>query len=355
MTSVEAPLDELVTFLVDTPSVSGNEQGLADWVFAELSRYAHLDLVRHENAVVARTFLGRDQRVVLAGHLDTVPIADNVPSRREGDRLFGCGASDMKAGVAVMLSAAATIVEPRHDLTFVFYDCEEVEAARNGLGRLARHHPEWLSGDLAIVLEPTTGEIEAGCQGTLRVEVTVPGTRAHSARSWLGDNAIHKAGELLRRLAVYEARAARGRRHRLPRGAQRGRHSRGRGRQRHPRRVHHRRQLPVRPRPLRRSGAGPRARGLRAVRAACVTDLSEAARPGLDRLLVKDFVAAVGREPRGQARLDRRGAVLRARRSPRSTWAPGDPNLAHTRGASTSTCPSSTSAPRCCVAGLTSP
>src|SRR4051794_26355888 len=153
MTSVEAPLDQLVTFLVDTPSVSGNEAELADWVFDALSPYGHLSVVRDDNAVVARTFLGRDSRIVLAGHLDTVPVADNLPSRREGDRLFGCGATDMKAGVAVMLSLAASMTEPRHDMTFVFYDCEEVEASRNGLGRVARNHPDWLVGDLAIVLE----------------------------------------------------------------------------------------------------------------------------------------------------------------------------------------------------------
>ncbi len=330
MTSVEAPLDELVTFLVDTPSVSGNEQGLADWVFAELSRYAHLTVVRDGNAVVARTLLGRDQRIVLAGHLDTVPIADNVPSRREGDRLFGCGASDMKAGVAVMLSAAATIVEPRHDLTFVFYDCEEVEATRNGLGRLERHHPEWLSGDLALVLEPTTGEIEAGCQGTLRVEVTVPGTRAHSARSWLGDNAIHKAGELLRRLDVYEARQPvvdgiayhEGLNAVGIRGGVAGN------------------VIPdeciivvnYRFAPdLSGDQALAHVREVFAPYECVLTDLSEAARPGLDRLLVKDFVAATGREPRAKL-----GWTDAARFSalgiPALNWAPGDPNLAHTRG-----------------------
>ena len=259
MTGVESPLDELVTFLVDTPSVSGDEQQLADWVFEALSPYGHLTVERDGNAVLARTFLNRPSRVVLAGHLDTVPIADNVPSRREGSRLFGCGATDMKAGVAVMLSLAASVTEPRHDLTYVFYDCEEVEAARNGLGRVARSHPDWLVGDLAIVMEPSTGEIEAGCQGTLRVEVTTTGTRAHSARSWLGDNAIHRAGELFTRAGRLRAARAAGRGHPLPRGAQRGAGPRGSGRQRDPRRVRRDGQLPVRARPLRRRGDRPRA------------------------------------------------------------------------------------------------
>ena len=183
MTTVESPLDELVTFLVDTPSVSGDEAALADWVYSALSPYRHLTVERDGNAVVARTSLGRPSRVVLAGHLDTVPIADNLPSRRDGSRLYGCGATDMKAGVAVMLSLAASVTEPRHDLTYVFYDCEEVEAARNGLGRVARNHPDWLVGDLALVMEPSTGEIEAGCQGTLRAEVTTTGTKAQRPNS----------------------------------------------------------------------------------------------------------------------------------------------------------------------------
>jgi succinyl-diaminopimelate desuccinylase len=169
--------------------------------------YAHLDVERYGNVVVARTALGRARRVVLAGHLDTVPIADNVPSRREGDVLWGCGTADMKSGVAVMLRLAAALPRPAHDLTFVFYDCEEIEAARNGLGRLARERPDVLRGDFAIVLEPSDGTVEAGCQGTLRVEISVPGVRAHSARSWLGVNAIHGAGEVLRRLEAYQPRS----------------------------------------------------------------------------------------------------------------------------------------------------
>jgi succinyl-diaminopimelate desuccinylase len=112
----------------------------------------------------------------------------------------------MKAGLAVMLRVAATLAEPRHDVNWLFYDNEETDAARNGLGRVARNTPGWLTADLAILMEPTSNRIEAGCQGTLRVLVVVPGKRAHSARSWLGDNAIHRAGEVLLRLSSYEAR-----------------------------------------------------------------------------------------------------------------------------------------------------
>ncbi|MCE3554158.1 succinyl-diaminopimelate desuccinylase [Pseudonocardia sp. RS11V-5] len=197
----------LTAALVDVASVSGEERALADGVEAALRAQApHLEVLRDGDAVLARTHLGRERRVLLAGHLDTVPIADNVPSRREGDLLYGCGTSDMKAGDAVFAHLAATLTEPRHDLTLVFYDCEEVEAVRNGLGRLERNHRDWLAADLAILGEPTDGEVEAGCQGTLRVEVRTTGRRAHSARSWLGDNAIHHAGEVLRRLAEYSPR-----------------------------------------------------------------------------------------------------------------------------------------------------
>ncbi|MCL9796512.1 succinyl-diaminopimelate desuccinylase [Frankia sp. AgKG'84/4] len=207
-----APVGKLTRALVDVPSVSGDEAALADAVQHALTRIAGLRVDRDGDAVVARTSLGLPSRVVLAGHLDTVPLADNLPARLAGGRLYGCGTSDMKAGVAIALRLAATLplTDPgalRHDITWICYDNEEVAAARNGLRRLVERHRDWLDGDLAILMEPTSGEIEAGCQGTLRVVVTLPGTRAHSARSWLGDNAIHKAGEVLRRLADYEARS----------------------------------------------------------------------------------------------------------------------------------------------------
>ncbi len=198
---------DLCAALVDVPSVSGDEAGLADAVEAALRAQApHLEVLRSGDAVLARTRLGRERRVLLAGHLDTVPIANNLPSHRDGALLYGCGTSDMKAGDAVFLHLAATIADPRLDLSLVLYDCEEVEAVRNGLGRIERDHRDWLDADLAILGEPTNGGVEAGCQGTLRAEVTTRGRRAHSARSWLGDNAVHAAGEVLDRLRAYVPR-----------------------------------------------------------------------------------------------------------------------------------------------------
>ncbi len=192
--------------LVDIASVSGAEGELADAVEAALRGLGHLEVERDGDAVLARTSLGRDRRVLLAGHIDTVPIADNHPSTRVGDLLYGCGSSDMKSGDAVMLRLAATLQDPAYDVTWIFYDNEEVESSRSGLGRVARHLRHWLYADLAILMEPTSGQVEAGCQGTLRATVRTTGSRAHSARSWLGDNAIHRAADVLARLAAYDAR-----------------------------------------------------------------------------------------------------------------------------------------------------
>ena len=169
----------------------------------------------------------------------------------------------MKSGDAVFLHLAATIAEPAHDITLVMYDCEEIEASANGLGRIERELPDWLQADVAILGEPSGGFIEAGCQGTLRVVVSATGTRAHSARSWLGDNAIHKLGAVLDRLSAYQARERRHRRVHLPRRAVRRPHRRRGGRQRHPRRGVGDGELPLRARPQRRAGAGARARGVR--------------------------------------------------------------------------------------------
>lgn len=196
----------LTAALCDVPSVSKDEGELADAIEAALTPLTHLQVVRDGNTIVARTELGRAERVILAGHIDTVPITDppNVPSQRIGGRLLGRGSTDMKGGVAVQLALAASLLEPSRDITYVFYDCEEIEDQFNGLGRLARTQPGLLTADFAVLLEPTDGGIEGGCKGTLRVDVTAKGISAHSARPWNGHNAIHEAGAILGRLSAYQ-------------------------------------------------------------------------------------------------------------------------------------------------------
>lgn len=197
----------LTRALVDIESVSLNEQRIADCVEQVLTGVPWLTTQRYGNTVMARTDLGRAQRVVLAGHLDTVPLADNFPSRVDGNLIYGCGTSDMKSGVAHALHLAVTVDAPRYDVTYLFYEAEEIDSRFNGLRLVAQAHPQWLAADFAVLHEPTYGLVEAGCQGTLRALVTTTGRRAHSARSWRGENAIHAAGEVLRRLGEYQARA----------------------------------------------------------------------------------------------------------------------------------------------------
>jgi succinyl-diaminopimelate desuccinylase len=201
---------DLTRQLCDIESVSGNEGTLADAMEAALSGLPHLELIRDGDTLVARTNLGRDRRALIAGHIDTVPLNDNLPTRFEehdGIRyLWGRGTVDMKAGVAVQLKLAAELTDPAVDVTWMWYDHEEVNAELNGLGRLARNRPDLFVGDFGILGEPSNGVVEGGCNGNLRVEVRTYGLRAHSARGWVGDNAIHKAAPILDILASYQAR-----------------------------------------------------------------------------------------------------------------------------------------------------
>ncbi|HET6168245.1 MAG TPA: succinyl-diaminopimelate desuccinylase [Marmoricola sp.] len=197
---------ELCARLVDIESVSRDEQTIADAVETALAPLPHLDVVRRGHTVVARTELGRGERVVIAGHIDTVPVNDNLPSRDDGTNLHGLGACDMKGGDAVILRLAAALSDPVRDVTYVLYEGEEIESEFNGLGHLASEAPELLRADFAILMEPSDGVVEAGCQGTMRVDVTTYGERAHSARAWRGVNAIHRAAPVLERLNGYEPR-----------------------------------------------------------------------------------------------------------------------------------------------------
>ena len=322
----------LTAALVDVESVSGNEEHLADLVETALRGCTGLEVERDGNVVIARTTLGLPQRVVLAGHLDTVPVADNVPSRFEGDRLVGCGTSDMKSGDAVMLRVAHLVgtgaLTPRVDLTWIFYDCEEVEATRNGLGRLARERPEVVAADFAVLLEGTDGVIEGGCQGTLRAVVTTHGVRAHSARSWLGDNAIHAMGPALAVLAAYPAREVDVDGLRYREGLNAVGIAGGVAGNVIPDRC----ELTVNFRYAPDRSEADAFEHVRTVFAGYdvrLTDSAPGARPGLDAPLAAAFVAATGQPAR--AKFGWTDVALFGRLGiPAVNFGPGDPNLAHT-------------------------
>jgi len=322
---------ELTRVICDIPSVSDEETPLADAIDEAVRASPHLDVHRDGDTIVARTHLGRDRRVVIAGHIDTVPINDNLPTRLIGSEedpvLWGRGTVDMKAGVAVQLVLAAELVAPRYDVTWMWYDHEEVAAERNGLTRLARVRPDLFAGDFAILGEPSNAEVEGGCNGNLRVMVRTHGVRSHSARSWIGENAIHKAAPILVRLAGYEPRtvAVDGLEYREGLNAVR----------------------------IRGGVAGnvipdlaevevnyrfaPSVSGEEAVQHVRdvfdgyeveVLDLAEGARPGLDAPFAREFLAAVGTPARPKygwtdvARFSAMGV-------PAVNYGPGDPMLAH--------------------------
>ncbi|MFM2321605.1 MAG: hypothetical protein RL612_752 [Actinomycetota bacterium] len=329
--NLEGDVVELTAAICDIESVSGNEKALADAIERALAKYSHLTVLRDGDAIVARTNFGHATRVVIAGHIDTVPVADNLPVKllpmEREQVLWGRGTVDMKAGVAVQLKLAATVASANTDITWIFYDHEEVEASKNGLGRLSRNHPDLLEASFAVLCEPTNGLVEGGCNGTIRVEVRARGVKAHSARAWMGENAIHKSAEILNRLATYV-----------------------------PGEVEvdglvYRESLNA---VLIKGGIAtnvipdeavvtvnyrfaPSKSGEEAAAHLCelfdgfeinMTDLSEGARPGLDRAEAQAFVAAVGSEPRPKygwtdvARFSALGI-------PAVNFGPGDPNKAH--------------------------
>jgi succinyl-diaminopimelate desuccinylase len=320
----------LTAVLVDVPSVSGTEKPLADAIETALRRLPHLEVHRDGDAVVARTSLGRPERVVVAGHIDTVPIAGNVPSHTEGPLLYGCGSCDMKSGVAVALRLAAHVTAPARDVTYVFYDCEEVEAERNGLLRISRNAPGLLTADLAVLMEPTDGVIEGGCQGTMRAEVTTTGRRAHSARAWQGHNAIHDAATVLETLRAYQARQPEVDGLRYREGLNAVGISGGVAGNVVPDEC----VITVNYRFAPDRGVDEAAAHIREVFAGLaveVTDFSPPARPGLHHPAAASLLAAVGGTPRGKL-----GWTDVARFSllgmPALNYGPGDPELAHSPG-----------------------
>ena len=201
-----AGLLELTADLVDISSVSHDEGRASDFVAGALRDADHLEVSRIAHNVVARTALGHPQRLLVAGHLDTVPPNGNDRAVIEGDRCSGLGAADMKGGVAVMLELAKSIVEPSVDVTYLWYACEEVEQRFSGLSEIEAANPDLLAADAAVLAEPTSAVVEAGCQGVLRVALRLGGERAHTARPWMGLNAIHRLGAVLERVEDFPER-----------------------------------------------------------------------------------------------------------------------------------------------------
>ncbi|MCL2794102.1 MAG: succinyl-diaminopimelate desuccinylase [Microbacteriaceae bacterium] len=323
---------ELTRQICDIESVSGNEKELADEIEAALGGMPHLELFRDGDLIVARTDLGRPRRVVIAGHLDTVPVNGNLPTRFETeggvDYLWGRGTVDMKPGVAVALKLAAELIEPSVDVTWLFYDHEEVAADLNGLARLARTRPDLLAGDFAILGEASNGAIEGGCNGTMRFDVVTRGRRAHSARGWMGENAIHKAAPVLSLLAAYEPETVEvdGLEYRENLNAVLASGGVATNVVPDECRIH----VNYRFAPS-RSAAEAEAK-MRALFEPLgefeLKDLSPGARPGLDAPLAQEFLAATGREAKPKygwtdvARFSALGI-------PAVNFGPGDPSLAH--------------------------
>lgn len=318
---------ELTRAICDIESVSGNETALADAIFSALTPCAHLAVSRDGDAIVARTQLGRTQRVVIAGHIDTVPVHENLPCRSEAGALWGRGTVDMKAGVAVQLKLAAELVAPRYDLTWIWYDHEEVSAELNGLGRLARNRPELLAADFAILGEPSNGLIEGGCNGTVRVELHSTGVRAHSARAWKGVNALHALAPALDRLAHYEPATVTVDGLDYREGLNAVRIGGGVAGNVIPDAAWV--ELNYRFAPNRSAAhAIDELRMLFPEYELVVTDQADGARPGLDAPIAREFVAAVGEQPAPKygwtdvARFSALGI-------PAVNFGPGDPSLAH--------------------------
>lgn len=325
------PSVELTRIVCDIPSVSGDEKTLADAIFDAVSPLDHLEVYRDGDTIVARTNLGRSQRAVIAGHIDTVPINGNVPTRDidvDGDPfLWGRGTVDMKAGVAVQLKLAAELTAPRIDVTWMWYDHEEVDADLNGLTRLARSRPDLFAGDFAILGEPSNGEVEGGCNGNLRAMVRTHGVRAHSARAWIGENAIHKAAPILARLAEYRPREIEVEGLVYREGLNAVRISGGVAGNVIPDLCAV--EVNYRFAPSRDvAEAEDHVRDVFSGFDVEIVDAAAGARPGLDAPLAQEFLAAVGAEPRPKygwtdvARFSALGV-------PAVNYGPGDPHLAH--------------------------
>ena len=323
---LDAPLATLLAQIVDVESVSGNERALADLVEEALS-LPHLELTRDGDCIVARTSLGRPERVVIAGHLDTVPVEANLPSRRDGEVSSAASLSitAMPPFISTVPLPHSTL--PSRDITWIFYDHEEVEASKNGLGRLTRNHPDLVRGEFAVLMEPTSAQIEGGCQGTVRIVFDVAGQAAHSARSWMGVNAIHALAPLLDALVAYEPQQIDVEGLRYREGLNAVAIDGGMANNVIPPKA----TLTVNYRFAPDKTTDEALAHLRDVFSGHefrIDDLSPAARPGLDAALAQEFVQAVGGEARPKygwtdvARFSELGI-------PAVNYGPGDAHLAH--------------------------
>ncbi|MEJ1155834.1 MULTISPECIES: succinyl-diaminopimelate desuccinylase [Microbacterium] len=322
---------DITRAICDIPSVSDDETALADAIYEVMLAQPHLQVYRDGDTIVARTELGRAQRVAIAGHIDTVPINDNLPTRDieiEGEPfIWGRGTVDMKSGLAVQLKLAVELTDPRVDVTWLWYDHEEVDADLNGLTRLARTRPDLFAADFAILGEPSLAGVEGGCNGNLRAIVRTKGVRSHSARSWIGENAIHGASAVLQRLTHYRAAEVNVDGLDYREGLNAVRISGGIAGNVIPDVCEVEVNYRFAPH-LNGAEAEAHVRSVFEGFEVEVTDLAEGARPGLDAPLAQDFVAAVGSEPRPKygwtdvARFSAMGV-------PAVNYGPGDPHLAH--------------------------
>lgn len=205
--STRAPLmislAETLLWLCSIPSPIGEEKALCDAVLARLARVPlAAPIRRYGDSIVVPLLRSGTKRphVALVGHFDTVRTK-NGPARIEGDRCFGAGAADMKAGLATMIVLAETLGEDSHaDITLVFYAREEGPYAENELGVVLAEDPELAHVDLAVCLEPSDNHLQLGCCGSIHATVTFHGRSGHSARPWEGQNAVTMAAPLLGRL-----------------------------------------------------------------------------------------------------------------------------------------------------------
>ncbi len=326
-----ADVVDLTRTICDVETVSDHEGPLADAIESAVRGFGHLVVRRYGDTVVARTELGRPTRVVIAGHIDTVPLNGNLPTRTVqedgGEVLVGRGTVDMKAGVAVQLKLAAEVAEPVPDVTWIWYDHEEVGEELNGLNRLLAAHPEELAGDFAILGEPTAAGSEGGCNGNLRAEVRTAGRRAHSARGWVGVNAIHLAAPVLDRLAAYEPRSVEVDGLVYREGLNAVRIRGGVAGNVIPDECVVEVNYRFAPSRSAEEAVAPGREGFAGF-AGRVIDRAAGARPGLDLPAARRFVAAVGAEPRpkyGWTDVARFAALG----VPAVNYGPGDPLLAH--------------------------